>query len=237
MGGWKTSRNGWKRLPPLVAAAAALAALSAEATARMSEIDAFQSAVTTQSRQEALAFIADFGSSHLVPDLIELLRPEVAREVCAALGRGAPRAQAACDSAAAAMPTEARQAAPPAPAAEATAAAKAPAAPAPLQASVTAAATSKSPAAGQAAPAVSPAKAQAAKTPATPVPSRAATPAAPAFVIVPGPHFRLTAEPPSAFATLTAGAVPPPAGDTASRPWPAATSSGAAGSTAATLQE
>ncbi len=97
MDGWKTSRKGWGKLLPPAAAAAALAAFSAGAAARMSEIDAFQNAVTTQSRQEALAFVDEFGSSHLIPDLIELLRPEVASQVCARLGRGSARTRASCD--------------------------------------------------------------------------------------------------------------------------------------------
>lgn len=51
-----------------------------------SEIDAFDKAVTSGSREDALSFIHEFGSSHLVPDLIDLLTPDVAAAVCADLG-------------------------------------------------------------------------------------------------------------------------------------------------------
>jgi hypothetical protein len=98
MGGWMKGRVGLCRLLPLGAAAAALFASGASAGAEtMSEIDAFQRAVSTQNKQDALAFIAGFGSSHLVPDLIELLRPEVAADLCADLHSRSPRAPTACD--------------------------------------------------------------------------------------------------------------------------------------------
>src|SRR5262245_43266819 len=54
--------------------------------AQMSEIDAFDKAVTSGSKEDALAFIHEFGSSHLVPDLIHSLSPDVAATVCAYLG-------------------------------------------------------------------------------------------------------------------------------------------------------
>jgi hypothetical protein len=98
MGGWIRGRKGFCRLLPLGAAGAALYAFGANAGAEtMSEIDAFQRAVSTQNRQDALAFIAGFGSSHLVPDLIELLRPEVAANLCADLRSPSPHVRAACD--------------------------------------------------------------------------------------------------------------------------------------------
>src|SRR5262245_4668126 len=61
--------------------------------AQMSEIDAFDKAVTSGSKEDALAFIHGFRSSHLVPDLIDLLPPDVAAAVCADLG-----GNSACDS-------------------------------------------------------------------------------------------------------------------------------------------
>jgi hypothetical protein len=66
--------------------------------AATSEIDAFDAAVTAQNKRLALAFIDGFPSSQLVPTLIELLRPEVAQEVCATLPSGATRAEEACQS-------------------------------------------------------------------------------------------------------------------------------------------
>ena len=86
MRGWTKSRDGLGKLLPLGLGAAAFLAFSAGASAEMSEIDAFQRAINSQSKKDALAFIDDFGTSHLVPDLIELLRPEVAADVCASAG-------------------------------------------------------------------------------------------------------------------------------------------------------
>jgi hypothetical protein len=98
MGGWMKGRVGLCRLLPLGAAAAALFAFGAGAGAEtMSEIDAFQRAVSTQNEQDALAFIDGFGSSHLVPDLIELLRPAIAADLCADLHSRSPRVRVACD--------------------------------------------------------------------------------------------------------------------------------------------
>jgi hypothetical protein len=96
--GWMKRRKGLCPLLPLGAAAAVLFAFGAGASAEtMSEIDAFQRAVSTQNEQDALAFIDGFGSSHLVPDLVELLRPEVAADLCANLHSRSPRVRAACD--------------------------------------------------------------------------------------------------------------------------------------------
>ena len=94
MGEWRTSQKGSRLL--LSVCTAALFAFSTNAAAEMSEIDAFQLAVNSQSSQDALAFLDAFGSSHLVPDLIELLRPDVAAEVCASLPSGAAAANAPC---------------------------------------------------------------------------------------------------------------------------------------------
>ena len=66
--------------------------------AQMSEMDGFDRAITTGSKEDALAFINDFRSSHLVPDLIELLPPDVAAAVCADLaGGGSSATDRACD--------------------------------------------------------------------------------------------------------------------------------------------
>jgi hypothetical protein len=83
------------------------------------EIDAFQVAISSQSKADALAFIRDFGSSHLVPDLLELLRPDVALEVCASLSSASPAAcnkleKAVATAPAAGSPTPAMPPSPPA---------------------------------------------------------------------------------------------------------------------------
>jgi hypothetical protein len=64
--------------------------------AEMSEIDAFQRAVSSQTKADALAFLRDFGSSHLAPDLIDVLPQGVASEVCATISESSSRADAAC---------------------------------------------------------------------------------------------------------------------------------------------
>jgi hypothetical protein len=90
--------KGLCRLLPLGAVATLLFAIDASAGAEMmSEIDAFQRAVSSQNKQDALAFIDSFGSSHLVPDLIELLRPDVAADLCLGLSSHSPRVRATCD--------------------------------------------------------------------------------------------------------------------------------------------
>jgi len=83
-------------LLPLGVGAAALLAVTKGPLAEVSEIDAFQRAVTSQSEADALAFMRDFGSSHLVPDLIDLLRPDVALDVCASLSSASSQAPTAC---------------------------------------------------------------------------------------------------------------------------------------------
>lgn len=82
---------------PAAAGAAALLAFGEASVAQTSEIDAFQLAVTSQKPQDALAFIEDFSSSHLIADMIELLQPEVALQVCNKLSGGPARARATCD--------------------------------------------------------------------------------------------------------------------------------------------
>ena len=93
----KKSPRGLRILLPLGVSAAAFLAITKSPIAEVSEMDAFQRAVTTQTKVDALTFIKDFGSSHLVPDLIELLKPDVALEVCASLSGGSSRARDACD--------------------------------------------------------------------------------------------------------------------------------------------
>jgi len=97
MGEWKKSPKGLRVLLPLGVGALALFAVTKGPLAEVSEIDAFQRAVSSQTKADALAFLKDFGSSHLVPDLIDLLQPDVALEVCSSLLSGSSRARAACD--------------------------------------------------------------------------------------------------------------------------------------------
>jgi hypothetical protein len=93
------------RIAPLVravllqacAGVAALLAVERDTVADLSEIDSFQRAVSTQSTSDAIEFIKNFGSSHLVPDLIELLEPSVAREVCSDVLEESSRAKAPCE--------------------------------------------------------------------------------------------------------------------------------------------
>src|SRR5262245_11088696 len=77
---------------PLCAGAIALIAGVNGPLAQMSEKDAFDKAVTSGSREDALAFIKEFSSSTLISELIELLPPETAVAVCAGLASGASRA-------------------------------------------------------------------------------------------------------------------------------------------------
>jgi hypothetical protein len=77
---------------PLSAGALALIAGINGPLAEMSEMDGFDRAVTSGSKEDAMAFIDQFGSSHLVPDLIELLPPDVAAAVCADLPSSASSA-------------------------------------------------------------------------------------------------------------------------------------------------
>jgi len=76
---------------------AMLFGVSERPLAQVSEIDSYDRAVTSQTKGDALAFIEEFGSSHLIGDLIESLRPEVAHEVCADLPSGISRARRACE--------------------------------------------------------------------------------------------------------------------------------------------
>lgn len=65
--------------------------------AQLSEIDSYELAVTSQTKENALAFIEEYSSSHLIGDLIESLRPEVAHKVCANLFNGVSKARRACE--------------------------------------------------------------------------------------------------------------------------------------------
>jgi hypothetical protein len=85
-------------LLPLVISLMTIVVLGGTSFAQ-SEIDAYDRAVGSQSKESALSFLHEFRSSHLVGDLIESLRPDVAREVCASLQGGGPGAvRRACSS-------------------------------------------------------------------------------------------------------------------------------------------
>jgi hypothetical protein len=77
------SRSGGTRSLLAVSVSVCVLAASASTLAADTEIDSFLRAFESQTEQDALAYIKAFPSSHLVPDLIELLRPEVAQQVCA----------------------------------------------------------------------------------------------------------------------------------------------------------
>jgi hypothetical protein len=90
--------QGRRVLIAAVVSAIALALGVGRSTSQTSEIDGYEAAVRSQSKAEALSFIKNFDSSHLVGDLIESLRPEVAEQVCADLrGSGPARARKACE--------------------------------------------------------------------------------------------------------------------------------------------
>jgi hypothetical protein len=63
-----------------------------------SEIDAFERAVRAQTKDDARAFIETFQTSHLIGDLIESLRPDVALQVCGDLPAAASRAAGPCEA-------------------------------------------------------------------------------------------------------------------------------------------
>ena len=84
------SRSGGTRSLLAVSVSLCVLAASASTLADDSEIDSFVRAFGSQTKQDALAYIKAFPSSHFVPDLIELLSPEVAQQVCADLGASAP---------------------------------------------------------------------------------------------------------------------------------------------------
>jgi hypothetical protein len=73
-----------------------LLAISGDLLAEPSEIDSYDRAVTSQTKEDAIAFLREFGSSHLVGDLFDSLRPDVARQVCAEIADGISKARRAC---------------------------------------------------------------------------------------------------------------------------------------------
>ena len=91
------NRSGAARSALAVSVSLCVFAVSASALAETSEIDSFQIAVTSQTKQDTLAFIEAFPSSHLIGDLFDLLQPGIAQQVCTELAGSAPaRAQSAC---------------------------------------------------------------------------------------------------------------------------------------------
>jgi hypothetical protein len=184
-------------------AAAAVLSLAAVAVAQTSEIDAFQRAVDTQSPEDARAFIDAFGSSHLVPDLIELLEPEAAQQVCGDL-RDAARVQEACRNRARTAVAETQPSAPadaPTAAAPRVPATQSPAAPPAATATAGIAATAPSPVA---VPPQPPAPAPASSIP--PAPPSTAT--APTASVAPAPSV---SEAPASASPDGAPPVPAPA--------------------------
>jgi len=72
---------------------------SNDAFADISELDGFDEAISTGSKEAVLDFVEAFPSSHLVADLFELLPPDVAAGICADLPDGvSSRASRACNS-------------------------------------------------------------------------------------------------------------------------------------------
>src|SRR5262245_4049494 len=70
-----------------------------ESSGEVSEIDSYEAAIKSQNKTEALHFIRDFSSSHLVGDLIESLKPKIAQQVCADLqGSGPAKVREACEA-------------------------------------------------------------------------------------------------------------------------------------------
>ncbi len=70
---------------------AVLFAAASCAPSQTPEIDSFSRAVAAQEKEEALLFVDQHRSSPLVGDLIELLRPEVALDVCSDMPSGVSR--------------------------------------------------------------------------------------------------------------------------------------------------
>ncbi len=76
---------------------AGILVLSSCAPSGTAEIDSFSRAIASQKKEDALAFIKEHRSSPLVGDLIELLQPDVALEVCTSMPSGVSRnARRAC---------------------------------------------------------------------------------------------------------------------------------------------
>src|SRR5262252_8442697 len=87
----------FRLLFPLGVSIVAFLAVTKGPVADQSEIDAFQQAINSQTEADATEFIKNFGSSHLVPDLIELLQPDVARAVCTSVSNGTADFRKACE--------------------------------------------------------------------------------------------------------------------------------------------
>lgn len=88
--GKQSSRSLWVSL----GAGTCLVALSLAAACSndtRSEIDSYDSAVTTQKVEGARTFLSAFRTSHLAGDLIESLPPGIALQVCADLPTGVSR--------------------------------------------------------------------------------------------------------------------------------------------------
>src|SRR5262245_13812215 len=99
MGEWRKSPRSLRVLLPVGVSVAALLAVSEGPIAQMAEIDSYDYAVSSGSKERALAFIREFSSSHLVGDLIESLPPEVGQQVCTELhGSGPAKARKACET-------------------------------------------------------------------------------------------------------------------------------------------
>ncbi len=98
MGQLKHPRHAWVGAGACCAVVLVAIASACSINTSASEIDRYQSAVNTQTKAEALKFIDQFGNSHLVPDLIESLPPDVALEVCTELsGSTADNAARSCE--------------------------------------------------------------------------------------------------------------------------------------------
>jgi hypothetical protein len=90
------SRSG-ARFLLAVAASLCVLAVSAGTIAADAEIESYDRAVASHSKQDALAFIKAYPSSVLIGYLFDLLTPETAQQVCTDLGDSAPGgAQSVC---------------------------------------------------------------------------------------------------------------------------------------------
>jgi len=89
--------SGGRRLRLLLSSMALACLLGApDARAAYTEFENFHLAVVSRDEQVALGFIAAFPASRFVDDLMVMLPPQLARQLCADLPDGATRAQTAC---------------------------------------------------------------------------------------------------------------------------------------------
>src|SRR5262245_23772878 len=98
-----TGQTRWQKNRFFVGASGALVILTiagacANKNTGLSEIDAYQAAVTKRSSDKALKFINGFPTSHLVGDVIESLPPGVALQTCSKIQESA-RTMGACQRA------------------------------------------------------------------------------------------------------------------------------------------